>query len=100
LIFQPKRVKAQLELHLRAAKPEAVNYRWGNLVIYLCYYELFDVKTTIFKVHIGFNMPHDYIIKLMIFLIYTLWFFLPDIICQKNLFLFMFSNFNTILSIP
>jgi len=30
LIFRPKRVKSQLELHLSAAKPEAVNCLWSQ----------------------------------------------------------------------
>jgi len=58
LIFRPKRVKSQLELHLSAAKPAAVNcYRicqrqltiaGGNLVISMSQYELFDVRKAIF----------------------------------------------------
>ena len=37
--------------------PEAVKYHWGNLVIYLCYYELFDVRKAIFKqLRVGVNL--------------------------------------------
>ena len=58
LILRPKRVKSQLELHLSAAKPEAINCCQickrplttvgGNLIIFMCQYELFDVRKAIF----------------------------------------------------
>ena len=62
MIFRPKHVKWQLELHLSAAKPEAVNCCWSQrqltaarlttvgskFVTSMCYYELFDFKTTNF----------------------------------------------------
>jgi len=32
---------------------EAVNYRWSNLVISMCQYEIFDVRKTIFIQHLG-----------------------------------------------